>query len=189
MVFLEIDLMTTISADWITAVAAIAALVVAIIIAWKQIQIQNEQTEIAKKQAEIASQQLNILNYQEQERRIENSRAKLRVEFIEWSSPKNFIFRYALRIKNEGKTTARDIQILIDDRPGNEYFAFFHRLNEGDMPLQLEQNESWEHDMAFANGQEPKFNIKIKWSDDSGLPRSFEQRLLPRKETPIQDLN
>lgn len=181
--------MTTISADWITAVAAIAALVVAMIIAWRQIQIQNEQTEIAKKQAEIASQQLNILNYQEQERRIENSSAKLRAEFIERFSPKNIIFRYALRIKNEGKTTAREIQIIIDDRPAHEYFAFLHGLNEEDLPRKLEQNELWEHDMAFAAGQEPKFNIKIKWSDDSGLPRLFEQRLLPRKEIPIQDLN
>lgn len=181
--------MTTISADWITAVAAVAALVVAIIIAWKQIQIQNDQTKIAKKQAEIASQQLNILNYQEQERRMENSRAKLRAEFIEWSLPKNIIFRYALRIRNEGKTTARDIQILIEDRPAHDYFAFLHRLDEEDMPRKLEQNELWEHDMAFAAGQEPKFNIKIKWSDDSGVPRLFEQRLLPGKETQIQDLN
>jgi hypothetical protein len=175
---------TPISPDWITAFAAIAALVVAIIIAWKQISIQKEQTDIAEKQIEISRQQLDILNYQEQERRKEKGKAELKAEFIEKSLPTSRIFRYSLRIQNEGKARARDIKILIDDKPAHEYFAF-KSLNEGDIPRTLEQGVLWEYDMAFAEGQKPKFVIKISWSDDSGETRSFDQQLLPVKETQI----
>lgn len=178
--------------DWIIAFSAIAAIVVAIFAllvakdtARKQILIQIEQIKIAERQTEIADQQLQILNYQEQERRIENSKAMLRPEFIERQNGiSNNIFKYALRIKNVGKATARDIYILIDDKPAHEYFAFLGRLKEEDIPHTLEPNEPWEYDMAFAYGREPKFKIKIDWSDDSGTPRSFDQRLLPVKGIP-----
>jgi len=176
----------TISPEWITALAAIAALIVAIIIAWRQISIQREQTEIARRQTEIARQQLRILSYQEQERQMEKNKAELRPEFIELFMPK-WIFRYSLRIKNEGKAQARDIAILINGNPAHEYFAFLKSLKEEDVPRTLDQGVQWEHDMAFAQGQEPKFEIRICWSDDSGEPRSLERAMLPVKEIPISN--
>lgn len=177
-----------ISADWITAFAAIAALAVGITIAWKQISIQNEQAEIARTQTEIARQQLVILDYQEQERRKEKGKAELKAQFIDRNALTNGIFRYLLCIKNEGKSKARDIKIKIDDKPAHEYFAFINSLKEEDVPLTLIQGTLWEHGLGFAAGREPKFKIKISWSDDSVEPGSFDQLLVPIKEIPGQNL-
>lgn len=175
-----------ISPEWITAFAAIAALVVAIIIAWKQIAIQNKQTCIAREQTEIARQQMKILEYQEQERQREMGKAELKAEFVERPEadlvPSYTPFRYILRIKNEGKARARDIEILINDNPAQEFFAFLNGLKADDIPRTLEGGLKWEQRMAFADGRERKFEIKIAWSDDSGEGRSFEQLLSPIKE-------
>ena len=95
-----------ISADWIIALAAIATLAVGMIIAWKQISIQEEQAEIARTQTQIARQQLAILDYQEQERRKEKGKAELKPQLIEHATT-NVTDRYLLRIKNEGKARAR----------------------------------------------------------------------------------
>ena len=169
------------SPEWITALAAIAALIVAIIIAWRQISIQREQTEIARTQTEISRQQLEILNYQEQERRIEKSKAELRPELLENLSSTS-VFKYLLRIKNEGKARARNIKILIDEKPAHEYIAFLKSLKEEDIAQTLECGMAWEHPMISSVDKKPKFKIKLIWSDDSGEPRSLEMMISPIKE-------
>ena len=44
--------------------------------------------------------------------------------FLELSYPASIIFRYLLRVRNEGTARARDIKILIDGKPAQEFFAF-----------------------------------------------------------------
>jgi hypothetical protein len=170
-----------ISPEWITALVAVAALGMTIFIAYRQISIQKEQTEIARNQTEIARQQLDILNYQEQERRREMGKAELTAEFME-RSQRTIPFEYLLRILNKGKTKARDIRILIDDKPAHEYFAFLGTLKDEDIPRTLERGVPWVHNMAFAIDRERKFKIRLDWSDNSGEPGSFEQLLVPVKE-------
>ncbi len=139
-----------ISADWIIALAAIATLAVGMIIAWKQISIQEEQAEIARTQTQIARQQLAILDYQEQERRKEKGKAELKPQLIEHATT-NVTDRYLLRIKNEGKARARDIKITIDDMPAHEYLKSHKSLmKEEDVPLTLDHGVPWECSIPFA---------------------------------------
>jgi hypothetical protein len=130
-----------ITTNEITAASAIAALVVTIIIAWRQISIQNRQaaiqeeqagyqkqqtnisklqTDIAGKQAaimetqtRIASQQLDIITDQERERQRDRLRAKFEARITRQKMGNHSI--PCLQIENKGPADARDIEMSLID--------------------------------------------------------------------------
>ena len=167
--------------DWITSLAAVAAVIVALYIARKQIAIQNRQADIqdkqadfqeqqtnisklqadiARKQTDIAHQQLTITEYQEEERRKGRLFAELtaRIEHrMDGDRRKDY-----LQIENRGPSDARNITILIEGDLNQ------HVL---DMPKELPlvvAGTTFEYLIMLCLGMSNEFILDMSWSDDSG---------------------
>lgn len=118
---------------------------------------------------------LQIKEREEQDRRKDMRKAKLRAELINKPSS-----NFYLRIENRGKAKARSIEILIDDKSLAIYRPFVRGgLGEREIPQELDSGARWEPSLACSADFPPKFKIKLSWSDESNEPGSFENLLLP----------
>ncbi len=151
-----------ITADWITAVAAIAALVVTIIIAWRQISIQKKQATIMETQTKIASQQLDLINYQEQERRTDRLQARFEARVIH-KKVRDYSVPY-LQIENKGPAEARDIEMSLIDVSSELPVKFTHEV-----PRRMSSIPSGVSLDFFLSprvgGAPPFYYLKISWTD------------------------
>lgn len=179
--------------DWITSIAAVAAVLAASFFAWRQISIYNrqaslldkqadilgrqayyqgQQTTISKRQAEIsqkqtniAEQQLSIIKYQEQERRKERGKANLIGKITHRKTP--HATQIVLQIDNRGPLEARNITILLDDKPINEHNAIMKHPPDV-RELHLPVGSCLEYQVKSCDP--PYLILDMKWSDNSGEP-------------------
>ncbi len=167
--------------DWITSLAAVAAVIVALYIARKQIAIQNRQADIqdkqadfqerqtnisklqadiAEKQTDIAHQQLIITEYQEEERRKGRLLAELTAR-IEHRKDGDRRKDY-LQIENRGPSDARNITMLVEGDLNQHILGMPKEL-----PL-IAASTNLEYLTMLCMGMSNEFILDISWSDDSG---------------------
>ena len=106
----------------------------------------------------------------EQDRKKEKRQANLIARLFKKDSSSSRSPEFFLQIKNNGKGKARDIKILIDDEPAQNYVVFgYSGIGENDIPRELEPDASWDPHMEYCIGVEAKFKINLTWSDSSLL--------------------
>jgi len=126
-----------------------------------------------------------IRETQEIDRKLEMQKANLTAQLIMTSHEKDSGRDFSLRITNIGKARAKDISILIDDRHIHEYppvhytLAMYGQQPEKSILTNLGGGDFWSIPLYYTVGIPASFDIKITWSDDSGVAQHYEQHLLP----------
>jgi hypothetical protein len=126
-----------------------------------------------------------IREIQEIDRKQEMRKANLTAQLIMKTHEKDSSADYSLRITNIGKARAKDISILIDDKPIDKYppvyytFAMYGQTPGKSILTNLSGGDSWSIPLNYRVGIPASFDIKITWSDDSEVAQHYEQHLLP----------
>lgn len=126
-----------------------------------------------------------IREAQEIDRKQDMQKANLTAQLIKKPHEKDSSADYSLRITNIGKAVARDISILIDDKPIHEYppviytLAMYGQTPKKSILTNLGGGNSWSIPLHYTVDIPASFDIKINWSDDSGVAQHYEQHLLP----------
>jgi hypothetical protein len=81
---------------------------------------------------------------------------------------------YHLYLKNEGDASARNICLMIDNKPLAEHQAF---CSSDTMPESIGQHSEISFPLALSRACNPPFEIRVTWDDDSGKDRVFKTTL------------
>jgi hypothetical protein len=107
--------------------------------------------------------------------------ARLNVRIINDKGGRSF----SLKIENSGKALARNIEILIEGKSALEHpplcwgAAPYGGFREGGIISQLDAGTNIEYPLMYGCGNPARMDIELRWSDDSGIQRSFKALLLP----------
>lgn len=142
-------------------IISLAALVAAVISIWFTKEINNKSNAIQKENNRIQKRILNLEQQREEQILLKEKKAELLAEAV--SVQDGYIWKCKLKIKNAGKSTAKDIKIYANDVPISDNGIFqpvsnvAPTLNPGcyvEYPL---KNSKLRHSSLF---------VRISWKDD-----------------------
>lgn len=140
--------------DWI-AMASLVVAVVALVVA-----IRAE-----KKASVVSAKQLAIEEQRDSERRQEARRARL-VPKIRRVGTSCKLF-----VRNDGMAAARDIVVMLDGEP---FEAHRVALPANQIPVEIGPTSEVSCLILITLSNAPPNHAKLTWTDDSGMPGSYE---------------
>lgn len=143
----------------IIAALALAALIVSIIVARKQVKYTREQTWIAHEQSAMQAK-LTVI---EEARRMEEVDAKGRAKVVPSFEPSNFV------LHNQGLAIARGVKVELHAIDGNDEAADLGFIPDLDrLPVDLGSGQRMRFGTAIAMETPTTVPVDVKWTDEAG---------------------
>lgn len=147
--------------DALQTLASYLALVVSIASAMIAVRVSREQTRL---QAHL----LRLETARERDRVAERDQAEIRATLTRLPASA------LLQIRNQGRSEARDLRVLIDGQDINEHELFPAAFSPPDV---LGPDASFDFRMLTFDGMPNQYGVEISWKDQGGKPRSWSSRL------------
>ncbi len=125
----------------------------------------------------IQKRQLEIEEARENDRIRNSNKAQLRAYIkkeVESQRMHHTVWKHLLRIENMGLAEAREIKVILDDKPLFEHPTIL----KGQRKItQIGPQSHFDYTLALTMGAPIPSRVQITWSDDSGEPGDYKTSL------------
>ena len=123
-----------------------------------------------RRERSIQGRLLAIEEERREHQRTEAKRARLRSYMQKSTQPGT----YHIVIRNEGEAVARNLQVILDDKPILEHPAIPHGVAE---PRRIGPKSEIKYLAAIDGDCSPPFDLLVRWKDESGEDGEYETTL------------